>query len=57
MQASCDPVAADAYAATLLKLEPREVDHIRCAWELGMGEMDVKRMEIRSVSNSQNWSQ
>ncbi len=47
--ASSDPVAADAYAATLLKLEPREVDHIRCASDLGMGEMDVKKVEMRMI--------
>ena len=47
--ASGDPVAADAYAATLLKLEPREVDHIRFASDLGLGEMDVKKIEIRLV--------
>jgi uncharacterized protein (DUF362 family) len=47
--ASCDPVAADAYAATLLKLEPRDVDHIRCAWELGMEEVDLKKVDVRIV--------
>jgi uncharacterized protein (DUF362 family) len=47
--ASTDPVAADAYTATLFKLDPRDIDHIRYASELGLGEIDLKKLAIEKV--------
>jgi uncharacterized protein (DUF362 family) len=47
--ASADPVAADSYAATLFKLEPGKVDHLCYAHELGLGELDLKKVDIRMV--------
>ena len=47
--ASPDLVAADAYAATLFKLEPRAIGHIRYGNEMGLGEMDTKKMDVRMV--------
>jgi uncharacterized protein (DUF362 family) len=47
--ASTDPIAADAWAATLFKREPSEIRHIRYAGEMGLGVADVKRMEVRMV--------
>lgn len=44
--ASRDPVAADAYAATLFKHEPRSILHVRYAYEMGLGEMNPKHMDI-----------
>jgi uncharacterized protein (DUF362 family) len=47
--ASSDPVAADAWAATLFKREPAEIRHIRYAGEMGLGIADVKRMDVKMV--------
>ena len=43
---SSDPVAADAYTAALFKLDPRSVKHIQCAYEMGLGEIDERKMRI-----------
>lgn len=47
--ATRDPVAADAYAATLFGLDPGDIDSTRAGYEMGLGEMDLNRMKIRSV--------
>jgi uncharacterized protein (DUF362 family) len=47
--ASTDPVAADAYTATLFKLNPLQIDHIRFAHELGLGEIDINKLDIMKV--------
>ena len=44
---STDPVAIDAYTATLFKLDPRSVKHLRCAYEMGLGEIDERNMRIK----------
>lgn len=44
-----DPVAADAYAATLFKKKPADIPHIRLAAELGIGCMDLDKVEIVRV--------
>ena len=46
---STDPVAADAYAATLFKLEPFDIDYIKIAQEMGVGCGDLKRVKIERV--------
>jgi uncharacterized protein (DUF362 family) len=41
-----DPVAVDAFAATLLGREPFAVPHVRIAHEMGVGCGDLSRVEI-----------
>jgi len=48
--ASEDPVAADAYAATLFKMEPQRVRHLRYAHAMGLGEINPDRMEVRLLT-------
>ncbi len=47
--AGTDPVAVDAYATTLFGLQPEEIDSTVAAHKLGLGEIDVQRMQIRTV--------
>lgn len=47
--AGVDPVAVDAYGATLFGLEGKDVDHIRMAHECGVGEMDLSKVRIMRV--------
>lgn len=44
--ASADPVACDAYATTLFNLQPEEIESTVAAYKLGLGEMDLSRMQI-----------
>jgi uncharacterized protein (DUF362 family) len=46
--AATDPVAADAYATTLFGLQPEKIESTVAAYRMGLGEMDLKRMTIRS---------
>ncbi len=48
---STDPVAADAVALGLTKwagqtIQPREVEHIRMAGVMGVGQADLKQIKI-----------
>lgn len=47
---STDMVAADAAAAMMLKNEPEQVDYIPLAYKLGIGEMDLSRLQISRIS-------
>jgi len=47
--AGTDPVAVDAYGATLLSRKPESIGHIRLAHALGLGEMDLKQVKIKHV--------
>jgi uncharacterized protein (DUF362 family) len=47
--ASADPVAADAYAAGLFGLAPRDIDYIRLGADMGLGQMDLDRVRIEEV--------
>jgi uncharacterized protein (DUF362 family) len=47
--AGTDPVAIDAYGATLLSRKPESIGHIRLASAMGLGEIDLKRIKIRHV--------
>lgn len=47
--AGTDPVAIDAYAATLLNRNPADIRHIQYAHELGIGEMDLKKLNIEEI--------
>lgn len=44
--AGSDPVAVDAYGATLFDLEPGELDYISAAHAMGLGEMDLARVTL-----------
>ena len=44
--ASADPVACDAYATTLFNLQPEKIESTVAAYKLGLGEMDLSRMQI-----------
>jgi uncharacterized protein (DUF362 family) len=46
---STDPVAADAYAATLFKLAPFDVGYIRLADEMGVGCGDLQKVKIERI--------
>jgi uncharacterized protein (DUF362 family) len=47
--AGTDPVAIDAYATTMLDRNPQDIDHIRFAYELGVGDMHLDRMNIKEI--------
>jgi uncharacterized protein (DUF362 family) len=47
--ATTDPVAADAYATTLFGMQPEEIESTVAAAKMGLGEIDVRRMQIRIV--------
>lgn len=47
--ASPDSVAADAYATTFFGLRPDEIDSTVAAAKMGLGEMDLKKINITSL--------
>jgi len=47
--ASKDPVASDATCARIMKLDPEEVDHIRYAFEEGLGNIKADQIEVLGV--------
>jgi uncharacterized protein (DUF362 family) len=46
--AGTDPVAVDSYACTLdaFKKKAEDIIHIKTAYERGMGEIDLEKVEI-----------
>ena len=48
--ASPDIVAADSYAATLFDLTGGDIPYVRAAYDMGLGEMDLDKVEVRRVS-------
>jgi uncharacterized protein (DUF362 family) len=48
--AGTDPVAVDAYTLRYFGRTPQSVGHIRLAYELGVGEIDLARLRIREYS-------
>lgn len=46
---SDDMVAVDAYAATLLGLSPQDVDHLKAAYDEGIGEIDTGKLNFIRV--------
>jgi len=44
--ASIDIVAADAYATTLFQMKPDEIESTRAAFQLGLGEIDLKKIKV-----------
>ncbi len=47
--ASADVVAADAYAATLFGLTGNDIDYIRLGAEMGLGQMDLTKIQIKEI--------
>lgn len=47
--ATTDPVAADAYATTLFGLRPKDIKSTVAAYKMGLGEMDLQKMNIEKV--------
>ena len=48
--AGVDPVAMDSYCATLFKRKPAEVPFIKIANHMGLGEMDLNKISVKSVT-------
>lgn len=44
-----DPVAVDAYAATLFKLKPFDVEHIKIAHDMKLGVGDLERVNVAHI--------
>ena len=44
--ASADPVACDAFATTLFDLQPDEISSTVAAYKMGLGEMELAKMQI-----------
>jgi uncharacterized protein (DUF362 family) len=47
--AGTDALALDAYGTMLLGKRAQDVGHLRLAYEMGVGEIDLKRVTIRNV--------
>jgi uncharacterized protein (DUF362 family) len=47
--ASADTVAADAYATTLFGLKPEDIESTRAASQMGLGEMNLSKLDIITV--------
>jgi uncharacterized protein (DUF362 family) len=48
--AGVDPVAVDAFTTRAFWHAPERIDHIRIAYELGCGEIDLSKLEIREFA-------
>jgi uncharacterized protein (DUF362 family) len=48
--AGTDPVAIDAHGTTLLGRNPDDIGHIRYAYELGVGEMDLNKVSVKEFA-------
>ena len=46
---STDPVAADAYAATLFKKAPFDIGHIKIAHDMGVGCGDLSKVKVERI--------
>jgi uncharacterized protein (DUF362 family) len=47
--AGADPVAVDAFGATLFGLKPADLGFVRIAHEMGLGAMHLEKLQIRKV--------
>ncbi len=43
-------MVVDAYATTLLDRNPMDIEHIRYAYEQGVGEIDLEKLNIGEIS-------
>lgn len=48
--ASVDPVAVDSYAATLFGIKGNEIGYIQEAYERGLGEMELSKVNLKEVT-------
>jgi len=48
--AGTDQVALDSYAATLFDMAGEDIGHIQAAYEHGLGEIDLAKIEIKEVN-------
>jgi uncharacterized protein (DUF362 family) len=48
--ASPDIVAADSFAATLFDLGGADIPYVQAAYDMGLGEMDLDKVDVRRVS-------
>jgi uncharacterized protein (DUF362 family) len=48
--AGVDPVAVDAFATRFFNLEPGAIPHIRTAYEIGVGEMNIDKLKIKELA-------
>jgi uncharacterized protein (DUF362 family) len=48
--ASTDIVAADSYATTLFGKQPRDITHIGLAADMGLGQCDLSKLNIKEIS-------
>lgn len=48
--AGTDPVAVDAYTTTLFNRTPQEIEHIRYAYEMGLGEINLDKLRIQEIA-------
>ncbi|MCX6363116.1 MAG: DUF362 domain-containing protein [Actinobacteria bacterium] len=48
--ASPDIVAADSFAATLFDLSGGDIPYVQAAYDMGLGEMDLDKVDVRRVS-------
>jgi uncharacterized protein (DUF362 family) len=46
--AGTDPVAVDSFGATLFGIAGRDVPHVARAARLGLGEIDLARVEVKT---------
>jgi uncharacterized protein (DUF362 family) len=47
--AGTDPLAVDAYGATLFGRRPEHIGHLKCAHQTGVGEIDLERIRVKHV--------
>lgn len=50
--AGIDPVAVDALATTFFNMKPADIGHIRLAAEMGVGQIDLKKVRIVTALTS-----
>ena len=48
--AGTDPVAVDSFGATLFGITAKDVPHVVNAYKLGLGEMDLKKVNIKRIN-------
>ena len=47
--ASTDPLAVDAYVATFFVDDPKSIEHLKCAYDMGIGEINLNMMKIMEM--------